>query len=51
MGIIRVIMAIIIGLGIIDGISTSFIEKGKEQAKIMLFTTGLIIFEAWLIGG
>lgn len=51
MGVVRVILAIIIGLGIIDGISASFGEKGKEKALTMLFTTILICIEVWLIGG
>ncbi len=51
MGVIRVILAIIIGLGIIDGISDSFIERGGDKALTMLFTTLLICLEVWLIGG
>ncbi len=51
MGVMRVILAIIIGIGIIDGIEDSFSETGGDKALTMLFTTLLICFEAWLIGG
>ena len=51
MGVVKVILAIIIGIGIIGGIDDSFRKTGGDKALTMLFTVGLIIFEAWLIGG
>lgn len=51
MGGVRVILAIVVGCFILGGISNSFEEKGGDKALIMLFTTGLILFEVWLIGG
>ena len=51
MGVIRVILAILVGIFVIVGIDESFKAEGREQVQIMIFTVGLIIFEAWLIGG
>lgn len=51
MGVIKVILAIIIGIGIIDGIDDSFRKTGGDKALTMLFTTLLICLESWLIGG
>jgi len=51
MGVVRVILAIIVGIAIIDGITVSFGERGIDKALTMIFTVGLILFEAWLIGG
>ena len=62
MGVIRVILtiitgaskgilAIIIGLAIIDGLNESFRKTGGDKALTMLFTTLLICLEVWLIGG
>ena len=51
MGVVRVILAIIVGCFILGGISNSFEEEGVDKASTMLFTTGLIFFEVWLIGG
>lgn len=51
MGVVKVILAIIIGLAIIDGINDSFRKTGGDKALTMIFTVGLILFEAWLIGG
>lgn len=51
MGVVRVILAIIVGFFVLEGISNSIEEPGGDKALTMLFTMGLILFEAWLIGG
>ena len=51
MGVVRVILAIIVGIGIMDGINDSFRKTGGDKALTMLFTTLLICIEVWLIGG
>ena len=51
MGVVKVILGIIIGLGIIEGREDSFRKVGGDKALTMIFTTLLICFEVWLIGG
>lgn len=51
MGVVRVILTIIIGLAIIDGLNESFRKTGGDKALTMLFTILLICLEAGLIGG
>lgn len=51
MEIIKIILAIIIGIGICDGINESFKARGIRQLLIIVITVIEILFEIYLIRG